>query len=119
LAGRSAATATKCPSDDSAVGRAAIVVALGAAFAGARLAVALGLAVGRVRLDVLGQVVAAHEAFVAHGTREPLLAGVRAKVTLQFVAARKPLPAEQPVAHKRSFPGVPPAKSNTILVFWT
>lgn len=63
-----------------------------------------------MRLDVLGQVVAAHEAFVAHGTREPLLTGVRAQVALQFVAAREPFPAKKPVAHERPLSGVPPVE---------
>jgi hypothetical protein len=61
-----------------------------------------------VSLDVLGQVVAAHEAFVAHWTRKTLLPRMRPQVALKFVAAREPLPAEQPVAHERSFTGMPP-----------
>ena len=63
---------------------------------------------GRVRFDVLAQVVAPHKALVAHGTREPLLAGVRAQVSLQLVRPREPLAAEEPVAHERPLAGVPP-----------
>lgn len=59
---------------------------------------------------MLGQVVAAHEAFVAHGAREPLLAGVRAQVALKFVAAREPLPAKKPVTHEWSLSSVPPVE---------
>lgn len=51
--------------------------------------------------------VAAHEPFVAHRTREPLLAGVRAQMALQLVGTRESFAAKQPIAHERSFAGVP------------
>lgn len=38
---------------------------------------------------MLGQVIAAHEPAVAHGTGEPLLPGVRAVVARQLVGARE------------------------------
>ena len=47
-----------------------------------------------VRLDVLGEVVAAHEALAALGTGEALLARVSPQVPLQLVRAREALAAE-------------------------
>lgn len=47
---------------------------------------------------MLGQVVAAHEALVADGTAELLLAGVRAVVSRQLVRARELLAAVLPAA---------------------
>lgn len=44
---------------------------------------------GEVPPRVLGQVVAAHETAVAHGTGEPLLPGVGAVVARQLVGARE------------------------------
>ena len=63
---------------------------------------------GAVRLDVLRQVVGAHEALAALGAGEPLLAGVRPQVALQFVAPREALAAEQPLAAERPLARVPP-----------
>lgn len=75
---------------------------------GVAVAALLAAAAGRVRLDVLAQVVAAHEALVAHRAREPFLAGVRAQVSLQLVGASEAFPAEKPVADERPLAGVPP-----------
>ena len=61
-----------------------------------------------VGLDVLGQMIAPHEPLAARRAREPLLAGVRPKMTLQLVAPGEPLATEQPVTDERSFAGVPP-----------
>lgn len=44
---------------------------------------------GEVPPRVLGQVVAAHETAVAHGTGEPLLPGVGAVVARQLIGARE------------------------------
>ena len=60
-----------------------------------------------VRLDVLGQVVGAHEALVADGAGEALLARVRPQVALQFVGAREAFAAEQPIADERPLARVP------------
>ena len=65
------------------------------------------LAARRVGLDVLGQVVGAHEALVARGASKPLLARVSPQVPLQLVRAREALPAEEPVADERPLAGVP------------
>lgn len=62
---------------------------------------------GRVRFDVLAQVVAPHEALVAHRASEPFLAGVGAKVSLELVGPSEPFAAEKPVADKRPLAGVP------------
>ncbi len=56
---------------------------------------------GRVTLDVLREVVAAHEATFADRADEALLAGVRAAVARQLVRAREPLHARVEVAHER------------------
>ena len=61
-----------------------------------------------VRLDVLGEVVRAHELLVALGALEALLARVRPPVPLQLVRPRETLPAEQPAADKGPLPAVPP-----------
>lgn len=61
----------------------------------------------RVRLGVLGQVVGAHEALVARGAREPLLARVSPQVALQLVGAREALAAEEPVTDEGPLAGVP------------
>ena len=55
------------------------------------VAALLALAVLTVRLDVLREVVGAHEALVADGAGEALLARVRAQVPLQLVGPREPL----------------------------
>ena len=62
---------------------------------------------GAVRLDVLRQVVGAHEALVAHRAGEALLAGVRAQVALQLVGAREAFAAEEPIADERPLARVP------------
>jgi len=64
----------------------------------------LGVLVG---LDVLAEVVGAHEALVADAADEPLLAGVSSDVPLQLVGTREPLAAEQPVAQERTLARVP------------
>ena len=58
-------------------------------------------------LDVFGEVVGAHELFVALGAVEPLLAGVGAAVPLQLVGSGEPLAAEEPVASERPLTAVP------------
>ena len=55
-------------------------------------------------LDVLVEVVAAHEPLSALHTHEPLLTGVRPD---KFVGASETLPAIEPVADERPFPRVP------------
>lgn len=57
---------------------------------------------------VFGQVVAPHEAFVAHGTVEALLARVRAVVTRQLVRPGELLATLWPGTLKRTFTGVDP-----------
>ncbi len=81
-----------------------------AVFRVALVAVALSsssLSVLRVRLDVLLQVIRAHEPLVAHRAGEALLARVSAEMPLQFVRPGEPFPAKEPVAHKRPLSGVP------------
>lgn len=90
-----------------AVRQVALAVLFGIA---ARLRAAL-LPVAVVRLDVLRQVVRPHEPLVAHGTREPLLARVRPKMSLQLVGSREPFAAEQPIADEGPFARVPPQMS--------
>lgn len=63
---------------------------------------------GRVCFDVLAQMVTAHKALVTHRAREPFLAGVRAKVSLQLIGPSEPFATEKPVADKRPLSGVPP-----------
>nr|Q6ZRH9.1 RecName: Full=Uncharacterized protein FLJ46347 [Homo sapiens] len=60
-----------------------------------------------VRLNVFAQVVAAHEALVAHRTGEALLARVSPQMPLQLVRAREALAAEEPVAHEGPLARVP------------
>ncbi len=64
-----------------------------------------------MRLDVLAEVVRAHEPLVADGAGEALLTRVRAEVPLELVRAREALPAEQPVADEGPLAGVPPQVS--------
>lgn len=59
--------------------------------------------VHQVRLQVLGQVVTAREAFGAGPAREALLTGVRAQVPLELVRARA-----HPAADERTLTCVPP-----------
>lgn len=59
--------------------------------------------VHQVRLQVLGQVVTAREAFGAVRAREALLTGVRAQVPLELVRARA-----HPAADERTLTCVPP-----------
>lgn len=87
--------------------RAVLAVGVTAPLAPASGAGARGAA-GAVSLDVLAQVIASHEALVAHGASKPLLAGVRAQMPLELVGAREPLAAKEPVAHERSLARVPP-----------
>jgi len=61
----------------------------------------------RVRLDVFGEVVAAHELLVALRAVEALLASVRPLVALQLIGASEPLGAVEPRAHEGSVAGVP------------
>ena len=60
-----------------------------------------------VRLDVLGEVVGAHELLVALGALEALLPRVRPAVPLQLVGAREALPAEEPAADEGALAAVP------------
>ena len=60
-----------------------------------------------MRLDVLGEVVGAHELLVALGALEALLARVRPAVPLQLVGAREPLAAEEPAADEGALAAVP------------
>lgn len=62
---------------------------------------------GRVRFDVLAQMVTAHKALVAHRTRKPFLAGVGAEVSLELIGPSEPFATEKPVAHKRPLAGMP------------
>ena len=61
-----------------------------------------------MRLDVLGEVVGAHELLVALRALEALLARVGPPVPLQLVGAREPLAAEEPAADEGPLPAVPP-----------
>ena len=45
-------------------------------------------------LDVLGEVIRAHEALVAHRAGEALLSGVCPQVALQLIGASETLPAK-------------------------
>lgn len=58
--------------------------------------------------DVFAQVVAPHEALVAHRARKPLLPRVSAQVPLELVGPGEPFPTKEPVAHKRPLASVPP-----------
>ena len=60
-----------------------------------------------MRFDVFAEVVTAHEPFVADGTREPLLSGVRAQVSLELVGSREPFAAEEPITDERSLTCMP------------
>lgn len=51
--------------------------------------------------------VGTHEPLIAHGAREPFLAGVRAQMPLQLVRPREPFAAEQPIANEGTFARVP------------
>lgn len=61
-----------------------------------------------VCLDVLGQVVRAHELLGALRALEPLFPGVGAPVALQLVRPRELLAAERPAADERPLARVPP-----------
>ena len=80
--------------------------AAGSTFSGPAGPVA-SAAAGRVGLDVFGEVIGAHEALVAHGAGEPLLARVGAEVALELVGSREALAAKEPIANERPLPGVP------------
>ena len=58
-------------------------------------------------LDVLREVIRAHELLVALRALEALLAGVRPAVPLQLVGAREPLAAEEPAADEGALAAVP------------
>jgi len=60
-----------------------------------------------VGLDVLAEVVGAHEPLGADRADEPFLARVSPDVSLQLVGPREAFAAEQPVAEERAFAGVP------------
>lgn len=64
-------------------------------------------AAAAVRLDVLREVIAAHEPLVADRAGESLFACVGSKVPLQFIRTCEPLATEKPVANKRSLTRVP------------
>lgn len=63
---------------------------------------------GRVRFDVLAQMVTPHKALVAHRASKPFLAGVGAQVSLELIGPSEPFATEKPVADKRPLAGVPP-----------
>ena len=63
---------------------------------------------GLVRFHVLREMIGPHEAFVTLFALEALFTGVRAQVSLEFIGPGETFAAEQPVADKRSFAGVPP-----------
>lgn len=56
---------------------------------------------------MLRQMIRSHESLVTGWTGKPLLSGVSSQVSLELVRPCKPLPAEQPVADKRSFSSMP------------
>lgn len=58
-------------------------------------------------LGVLTQMITSHEAFVAYWTGKAFFACMRSQMPLEFIRPREALPAEQPVADERPFPGVP------------
>lgn len=62
---------------------------------------------GRVRFDVLAQVVTPHKALVTHRASKPFLAGVGAQVSLELIGPSEPFATEKPVADKRPLAGVP------------
>lgn len=62
---------------------------------------------GRVRFDVLAQMVTPHKALVAHRARKPFLSGVCAEVSLELIGPSEPFATEKPVADKRPLTGVP------------
>lgn len=59
-------------------------------------------------LDVLAEVVGAHEALVADGAGEAFLARVSAQMPLQLVGPGEPPAAEEPVADERPLACMPP-----------
>ncbi len=61
----------------------------------------------RVSFDVLLEMVAAHEALVASGTRETLFASVSAQVTLKLIGTQETFSAKQPVADEWALSSVP------------
>lgn len=65
-----------------------------------------------MRLDVLAEMVAPHEALVTLRADEAFLAGVRAEVALELVRTREALPTVEPMASKRTFSSMP-AKMST------
>lgn len=69
---------------------------------------AAAAAAAAVGLDVLREMVAAHEPLVADRAGESLFAGVGSKVPLQLIRTCEPLATEKPVANKRSLTSVPP-----------
>lgn len=80
---------------------------LGLAVASAGGALLVGPVAG-MGLDVLAEVIGAHESLVADGAREPLLPRVGPQVPLQFVGPRETFAAKQPVAHEGPLARVPP-----------
>ncbi|CAD6234388.1 GSCOCG00001879001-RA-CDS [Cotesia congregata] len=69
---------------------------------------AAAAAAAAVGLDVLREMVAAHEPLVADRAGESLFSGVGSKVPLQLIRTCEPLATEKPVANKRSLTSVPP-----------
>lgn len=60
-----------------------------------------------MRLDVLGEMVAAHESFAAFRASEPLFSGVSAEMALKLVGSRKGFAAKEPVADEGPLARVP------------
>lgn len=67
--------------------------------------------------DVLGQMVTAHEAFVAFLTLKLFLTSMCSLVPLQFIGACKSLAAKYPVTYKGSLACVPPQMSTEMRCF--
>lgn len=62
---------------------------------------------GRVRFDVLAQMVTPHKALVTNRASKPFLTGVGAEVSLELIGPSEPFATEKPVADKRPLAGVP------------
>lgn len=56
---------------------------------------------------MFGQMIAAHEAFIANWTSETFLTGVSAQMPLQFIGTSESFAAEEPIANEWSLTGVP------------
>lgn len=56
---------------------------------------------------MFGKVIGSHEALIANGASEALLARVSAQMALEFVGARETFAAKEPLAAERPFARVP------------